>query len=30
VAMTRARETLVITSIQKNAVSRFVIESGVE
>lgn len=30
VAMTRARETLVITSIQKNAVSRFVIESGVQ
>lgn len=30
VAMTRARDTLVISSIQKNAVSRFVIESEVE
>ncbi|MBG0880344.1 ATP-dependent helicase [Burkholderia sp. 9775_39] len=30
VAMTRARDSLTISSIKKNAVSRFVIESGIE
>lgn len=30
VAMTRARDSLTISSIKKNPVSRFVIESGVE
>lgn len=30
VAMTRARDSLTISSIKKNPVSRFVIESGIE